>query len=794
MADYDWTADPVVQPGGQAPAAPGYDYQADPVVPPSNRPPGAINAAGDTVDPVTGRLRIRVTPRNQPDPNLLPKVEGEDYQPAGPPQEPMGALPALGVGAVQGATVNFGDEALGALAAGTAGLPPGGEAVTRAVAQAMPTLGLPLQAGAGLARMIYENLAGQTSGEQPKGPATSAYEQARDRWRATVERAQTQRPYSYGGGNVFGSVMLPVGVAAAPVRAALAAGGVIREGLRRLGTRMVRGATTGAAVGGVSGVGEGEDLTDRAVKGATGTVAGGVIGAVAPVATDVVAIPARAAWRTIANASRGLRSPVAESERRIAGAVEGAQEREAVRRAAGAEPNTLTPQEFAEAQARGQPVAVIDIAGRGGKRMAKSVRNTPGAEEGTEALEGLVEGRFRSQAERTARFIDGLTSGRNVTTFDRLMERARSANAPAYRRAYNEADALVRQSRDAFWTPELRRLSSSPDINEAMAGVGRKEGNRTIIEGFQSPRRNPFVQRPDSPRMGIREFDTGSTRVPDLHVWDSVQRVLRGKQGEAVRAGNSERARELTLLRERLNTELDRIVPAFRDARGTAFHGFRAEDAYEAGMNYVTRIANPRESEALSRTIARMGQTDRLLFMHGFATSLIGRVREARDGVDVVNRIYESPAARERVVEALGAQRAREMEAFLRVETVMNQSRRAVTGNSSTAEQLLASGAAGSLAYGAATGNWDITTLMAGAGAAGGRRIAQRSGAQMADRIGEMLASNNPNVYRAGIALLSRSDDALNNLRRGMAALGSKAAPPQITHEMTDQRANQPSQ
>jgi hypothetical protein len=790
MAEYDWTADQVVEPAApnrapmslpevdlpkwpalpEAPAGPGpdvppgYNWQADAVSPSGNLPPG----------PGVRNGRIVVTPNRPPDPNLLPKAEGEDYQPAGPPQEAIGAIPAAAVGAVQGASLNFGDETAGVLAA--AGQP----------VQAGP-LTIPATALKGISRLGYEAL---TS----KGEATAAFEAARDRWRATVERAQTQRPYSYGGGQIAGSLALPIGVAAAPVRAAPAAGGVIREGLRRFGTRMVRGGITGATVGGVSGVGEGEDLADRAVKGAVGTAVGGVVGAVAPVATDVVAVPARAAWRTIANASRGLRSPATEAERRIAGAVEGAQEREATRRAAGAEPNTLTPQEFAEAQARGQPVAVIDIAGRGGKRMAKGVRTTPGAEEGTEALEGLVEGRFRSQAERTARFIDGLTSGRNVTTFDRLMERARSANAPAYRRAYNEADALVRQSRDAFWTPELRRLSSSPDINEAMAGVGRKEGNRTIIEGFQSPRRNPFVQRPDSPRMGIREFDTGSTRVPDLHVWDSVQRVLRGKQGEAVRAGNSERARELTLLRERLNTELDRIVPSFRDARGTAFHGFRAEDAYEAGMNYVTRIANPREAEALSRTIARMGQTDRLLFMHGFATSLIGRVREARDGVDVVNRIYESPAARERVVEALGAQRAREMEAFLRVETVMNQSRRAVTGNSDTAEKMLAAGVAGSLTYGAATGNWDITTLMAGAGAAGGRRIAQRSGAQMADRIGEMLASNNPNVYRAGIALLARSDDALNNLRRGMAALGSKAAPPQITHEITDQRANQPSQ
>jgi hypothetical protein len=267
-----------------------------------------------------------------------------------------------------------------------------------------------------------------------------------------------------------------------------------------------------------------------------------------------------------------------------------------------------------------------------------------------------------------------------------------------------------------------------------------------------------------------------------------VQRVLRGKIGEYTRGGNLERARELTILRERLNTELDRIVPSFRDARGTAFRNFRAEDAYEAGLNYVSQLANPRQAQELSRAIANMGQTDRLLFMHGFATSLIGRVRASGDNVNVVNRIYESPSARERIAEALGAPRAREIETYLRVEAVMNQSRQAVSGNSSSVEQWLSSGMAGSVAYGATTGNWDITTLLAGAGTAGGRHMTQRAGSQLADRIGEMLASRNPDIYRRAIGLIARNDNMLNNLRTGMQALGSKAAPPQTTNLLTDQR------
>ena len=813
MAEYDWTADEVVKPPPAASAArapmqlPEVDLPKWPPLPEANAGPGPEVPPGteaappapapgydwqaDKVAPEgeyeryrrTGRIRI--TPNNAPpDPNLLPKVPGEDYQPQGPRQAPVGKMQAAGLGVVNGLSFNFADELAGVNAAGLAGSKP---------AAVEPEAGF-LDFLHGLYRLWRERQA--APGEER--PATQAYTETTDRFRNLTEQARAEEPVAYYGGNIAGSMAAPGAAAAAPVRATgAAAGSVMREGLRRLGTRMYRGAGVGAVQGGVNGVGEGTDLTDRGVKGAIGTVVGGGIGAVTPIATDVVAIPARAGWRALGDMARRFRNPTSEGARRLGNEVEAAQEREVTRRAAGNEPSTLTPQEFLEAQQRGQPVAVIDTAGRGGKRLAKSVRNTPGADEGTEALEGLVETRFRSQAERTARFLDTLTSGRTATTFDRLLERARSSNAPAYRRAYEQAAALnsaayqaqkaAGQNRvGAFWTPELRRLSSSPDINDAMAGVGRKEGNRSIIEGFQSPRESPFVQRGDSPRMGLRETETVRA-IPSLETWDSVQRVLRGKIGEATRGGNLERARELTLLRERLNTELDRIVPAFREARGTAYRNFRAEDAYEAGLNYVTQLANPRQSQELSRTIANMGLTDRALFMHGFATSLIGRVRATQNNVDVVNRIYESPAARERIVEALGAARAREIEGFLRVEAVMNQSRRAVQGNSSTVEQWLASGMASSIGYGIVTGNWDWSTAAAGVGGAAGRRVAQRAGVQMADRIGEMLASQNPDIYRRAIGMIARNDTYLNNLRTGMAELG-RGATPAIAHEAADQR------
>ena len=107
-------------------------------------------------------------------------------------------------------------------------------------------------------------------------------------------------------------------------------------------------------------------------------------------------------------------------------------------------------------------------------------------------------------------------------------------------------------------------------------------------------------------------------------------------------------ARQLGILRDRLNTELDRIAPRFREARGTAYRGFKAEDAYEAGENYVMMKPTGREAEALAKQIRAFSASDRVLFMHGFANTLIGRVGQVADNQNVINKIYNTPDARRR--------------------------------------------------------------------------------------------------------------------------------------------------
>jgi hypothetical protein len=738
-------------------------------IPPGKLPPG----------PGVTNGRIRITPNNAPEP----------YVDQGPKPEPVGGLKAAGVGLVNGATFNFADEVLGAMNAGLEGMSPAQKAATQS--NWISALTVPQAMGA--ARLGWELLNGED------GPATQAYRQARNRWRDLTKQGESEQPGASLAGSVAGAVAAPGGAAAAPVRAGVGA-------LRALGTRMARSSATAAVQGGLAGTGEGEDLGERATKGATGTVAGATVGALVPVAAEPIIRGAGAVLRGGRRAINSLINPASEAERVAGETVMDTQARIAGGGPAGRFTGNaaLTPQQFADAEARGQPVANIDLGGRAAGRLARNAKNTPNADIAGDELGGLTETRFHSQGSRIAGLIYDLVyggaNGRRPIDFERLREIARGANGPAYRQAHADAAALMKANEAAgetrgIWSTELNRLTDSPTIKEAMLSIGKSEGDRSIIEGFNKARKNPFVVD-EKGRLRLRERVDANGNVTsiakaDLNAWDSVQRLVRDLESSANVSGNLSQARRFGLLRQSLVDELDRLVPSYGAARGTAYRGFRAQDAYEAGENYVAMTVKGRDADELRRTIANMSQSDREVFMHGFTTRLMESVEKIGYDRDVLKAMFSNGPAMRRIEEALGATRTRELEAILHVERVMQRGNVAVNGNSTTAQQLLAAGAFG---VGANTlfGNDPLSwsSVLAGVGA-GGTRYAHKYGtARLADEIGRLLATNDPAAMRRGIALAARNGRIMENLRNWTGRNVSKGSAPQTTTVGASQTSN----
>lgn len=672
-------------------------------------------------------------------------------------------LGALVEGVKSGASAGFSDEITGALAA--SGIPQYLEGLSPTIRNgviralfAHPLIaaaGIAGGAGVGGARVGYEQLTGENdptlsslvTGERPKGEATKRYETARDEARGVQKAAQAQYPKTYLAGQVGGALALP--------------GGSAVQGAT-LPLRIARGAVVGGLQGAAAGFGEGEGLPDSATKAATGAAIGAGLGSVAAPVVEGVIQGTRALTAPITRAVRGAINPEGEAARRVVGAIERdiANDPTAVER--------LTAQEFRASQAQpgGGPATIMDLGGETTRALARSAANT--SPEGRALINRTIDDRFEDQTPRIVTWLRDTFNYPNAAAQQQAIETtARNVNRASYARAYREGAA-------GLWSPELERLAGSDAVSSAMQSAARKAKDEAIVSGYGAM--NPRITFTPDGRIQFNRGPNGVPTYPDLQYWDLVRREISDAAQNAGR-GTSE-ARRLNSFASALNTELDRLVPSYQQARQGAAHFFGAENALEAGQNFVTaRLGNAEARQAL----ARMSPTERQLFQDGFVSRFIETLEATGDRRNVLNQIASSPMARERLYMVLGRQRATELEAGLRVEGIMDLARGAVQGNSTTARQLaelgFAGGAGGLGVFG--TYNLDPTQItsaaMAAALLAGRRNIDQR----VARRVAEMLTSRDPAVLARGVRMVARNErliDALRSADRRLAGAGGQQA------------------
>lgn len=503
------------------------------------------------------------------------------------------------------------------------------------------------------------------------------------------------------------------------------------------------GAKGGAAVGGLSGLGESDGSPlDRLGSTASGAVMGAGIGAVAAPAAEGAS---QLAQKYVINPVRGLFNPEAEAARRILVARQADQV---------AGQGGISAADQVAAAANGQPVLNIDRGGETTRALARSAANTSPA--GRAALTQAVDDRFATQGDRTVDMVRRIV-GTNTTsdTRDALQAAARNANRPAYAAAYNAPAA------QGVWDSSLEQLATAPVVQDAIKQASVTGRNAGALNGF-APIKSPF-KIDAAGRVALGTDAQGNTVLPNLQFWDHVKRNL-----DAVGTREAQQASRV------LRDHLDQIVPAYKTARAGAAKYFGANDALEAGDQFVmSRMANDDARKALTK----MSPPERQLFSEGFADSLTRRISEVGDRRAVINSLFlRSPASRERINLALGPQKAKELETFLRVEDLMDRARKAVTGNSTTARQLMELGiAGGSGIYGMETGDWKtsagvIAALLARRGMAGIDR-------RVAEKVGEMLASPDPSIVHKGVQLVAKNGPLLQALRSLGTVTGARQAP-----------------
>lgn len=654
-----------------------------------------------------------------------------------------GAATAAGRGAAQGATLGFYDELRGLSEAG--GTDPNQPA----------SLGSVISGGM---RLLF--------GDQS---AQKAYDAGAGRSRQELDASREAHPLATLGGELGGALAtFPI---AGPLN--LMKEAQIVNGVQKVnsGARIVNGLATGAAYGGVQGAGSANGgLGDRVVGAALGAGIGGAFGGAVP----ALGVAVREGNRVLGAPIRGLINPEREAARRVAAALErdGATTADASR-------------VVSQGQAAGLPTVIADAGGDTTRALARSSANT--SPEARQTLTAATNTRFESQTDRGETLIRSLVRRADATqTADDLKAAARAQNAPAFNKAYKQAPAI--------WTPELEQLTTAPAVQDAIREATRRGANRATADGFKPPV-NPFETVNGG--VQLRVNPDGSRAVPSLQFWDHVHRGLDDAYDVAIRKGANSEARDIAALNKNLLATLDNAVPDFAKARQGAASFFGAQDALEAGQKFVTAKVGNAEAR---KAVAKMNAAEKELFSEGFASDLIARVRETGDRRSILNSMFvNSPAARERIEIALGPQAAQKLETFLRTENAMDLLRTAIQGNSTTARQLVELGLAGGAGAAVSGGNLnDPKAWITGALLFGARRAGVRIDANVARRVGEMLASKDPQILNKGLRAISRNTQMTRAIRSveeqfgRLAGPGGSAAQREPLHVTVTQPANWP--
>jgi hypothetical protein len=522
------------------------------------------------------------------------------------------------------------------------------------------------------------------------------------------------------------------------------------DGAVPLLTRSIVSGGTQAAISGADSLARGgspqQALQDAAL--------GGVVGTIAPGAGELIA---KGAGKLATNARQVI--DAATNPDRAASTLAGkvAQNDANLGRA-------MTPADEATAALNGQPVVNADRYGEGVRNLARTAANSDPMARQT--LSDLMQQRFLTQSQRATDFVNRITGGatNDVALQDALDAAARKSNGAAYGKAYADPAA------QAIWTPGIKRLFQSSDFIAAIKGAERTAANDAAISGVKAVR-NPFIFDAQG-NIGLRKGPGGAVSLPNLPFWDVVQRNLRAASEQAYNGGNKLLGSQLGDLRTQLLGELDKTVPSFATARRGAAGFFGAEDALDAGKKFAMTKGNLPEAR---KAYAQFTPAERKAFAVGFASELIDKIGAVRDKVNVIDQVFGSPAARAQVELALGKNAADQLEHFVRIEDIMNMTRQATTGNSTTARQLLAAGALGGLGGGFATGgfnplDWNLQSVASGAtflalGRMGARALGQKFEQKVMQRVADMLTSSDPQALQNAVKSAAWSPAFRNAIR-----------------------------
>jgi len=548
------------------------------------------------------------------------------------------------------------------------------------------------------------------------GPET--YDEMREKLSADREQLAKDNPTTATLGNITGAIAgtAPM-ISAAPAAFGVGSGPLI--------PRMLASGASGGALG----------ATDAAVKSGgdvEATLKGGVYGGIGGAAGPAIGAGLSKGGRYIKDGVKSLVNPQATAKAKIAQAMQ-------------MDDAVISSSDEAIARQNGQTLMNVDRGGEKTRALARAASNVDPDARAT--MQRVTNDRFVGQSDRAVDAVKRVAGGEvdDIALQKQISSRARMTNSANYKKAYEfnfgnnhpvELDSIV------------QRVPATA-IRNAMK-VAKADGR-------------PFGQQ----LIASIDDATGTVtfaRKPSFQELDYIQRGLRGAIDKEFKSGAGEVGTAYKSLHKELLNIMDNVNPHYKQARAGAAAAFGVDDAVDAGKVFAKATRNTPE---MSEAIKKMSPEELKAFKTGFASEIIDKIKSTNDRSNVIRSVFQSPEMRAKMTMAFGKAKADELEAFVRIEGVMDQLRGAM-GNSTTARQLIELGLVGG--GNATAGLYGLTTGDYRASAIAGGLTAARYGKGKADErtmmaIAKLLTSTDKNAITRVAANASMSGKYMNALR-----------------------------
>ncbi|MEO1108747.1 MAG: hypothetical protein AAFX90_12565 [Pseudomonadota bacterium] len=429
--------------------------------------------------------------------------------------------------------------------------------------------------------------------------------------------------------------------------------------------KVVLGSTIdGAGYGGLAGFGHTDgDLAERGKGFVEGAAISGLTGGGA--ATALTAVPAVSGF-----IARRSGKPISQAQARILQA--------------------LNPEGVAKLDDLGPDGMLIDALGERGRALGRAAANA--SPEARETLETATRSRMAGQSDRLTDSLLQASRMKAPQSTSEMIQGVRNNARPNINAAYDEA----------------RSLGQDIDMNAFDDLFKTDMGRKALAQG----------KRLAQDRMAVE----GITGQPStLAVLDEAKKALDDMARPALGQGPTNEQSIAGMLSRTLRQRIDDLMPEYGGARELAASAKARENAITLGAEG----AKPRIPADYTRRAEKAAMAHPDEVAQGYAGAKIDAIQNRRDTLGVVDSLFGPRRQQDAMQAALGPEGAAAVRNQIGRERTFADTHRALTGNSSTARQLIEQSLLGGLGGGAGLAT---TGDIQGAGAGAAAMLAARHG------------------------------------------------------------------